>query len=90
MGAGAREVRYGSAIAQALGTTPKTITLTENVTTGCNIPLWGLPWQSGDHILMGDCEHPGVVAAVAELSRRYELDVSTCALADTRNQTRCR
>ena len=74
------------AIAQALGTTPETITLTENVTAGCNIPLWGLPWQSGDHILMGDCEHPGVVAAVAELSRRYGLDVSTCALADTRNQ----
>lgn len=75
------------AIAQALGTTPETITLTENVTAGCNIPLWGLPWQSGDHILMGDCEHPGVVAAVAELSRRYKLDVSTCALADTRNET---
>jgi L-cysteine/cystine lyase len=68
-------------IAQALGTTPETITLTENVTAGCNIPLWGLPWQSGDHILLGDCEHPGVVAAVAELSRRYGLTVSTCALA---------
>jgi len=48
------------AIAQALGTIPETITLTENVTVGCNIPLWGLPWQAGDHILMGDCEHPGV------------------------------
>ncbi len=70
------------AIAQALGTTSETITLTENVTVGCNIPLWGLPWQSGDHILMGDCEHPGIVAAVAELSRRYGLDVSTCALSD--------
>ena len=74
-----------SAIAQALGTTPETITLTENVTVGCNIPLWGLPWQSGDHILLGDCEHPGVVAAVAEISRRYGLSVSTCALADTLN-----
>jgi L-cysteine/cystine lyase len=69
------------AIAQALGTSPETITLTENVTVGCNIPLWGLPWQSGDHILLGDCEHPGVVAAVAELSRRYGLTVSTCALS---------
>ncbi|MGB7086836.1 MAG: aminotransferase class V-fold PLP-dependent enzyme [Phormidesmis sp.] len=74
-----------SAIAQALGTTLETITLTENVTVGCNIPLWGLPWQSGDHILLGDCEHPGVVAAVAEISRRYGLSVSTCALADTLN-----
>ncbi len=74
-----------SAIAQALGAASETITLTENVTIGCNIALWGLPWQKGDRILLGDCEHPGVVAAVAEISRRYGLDVSTCALADTRN-----
>lgn len=70
-----------AAIARALGTTPETITLTENVTVGCNIPLWGLPWQSGDRILIGDCEHPGVVAAVEEIARRYELTVSTCALS---------
>ena len=75
-----RQIR--EAIAQALGTTPETITLTENVTVGCNIPLWGLPWQAGDHILMGDCEHPGVVAAVRELCRRYGVNVSTCALSD--------
>lgn len=73
------------AIAQALGTTPETITLSENVTVGCNIPLWGLPWQQGDHILIGDCEHPGVIAAVTELSRRHGLSVSTCALAATLN-----
>ncbi len=75
-----RQIR--EAIAQALGTTAETITLTENVTVGCNIPLWGLPWQPGDHILMGDCEHPGVVAAVRELCRRYGVSVSTCALSD--------
>ncbi|MEO1392796.1 MAG: aminotransferase class V-fold PLP-dependent enzyme [Cyanobacteria bacterium J06634_5] len=73
------------AIAQTLGATPETITLTENVTVGCNIPLWGLPWQSGDHILIGDCEHPGVVAGVNEISRRYGVAVSTCALAATTN-----
>ncbi|MEL6813646.1 MAG: aminotransferase class V-fold PLP-dependent enzyme [Cyanobacteria bacterium J06598_3] len=73
------------AIAQSLGATPETITLTENVTMGCNIPLWGLPWQSGDHILIGDCEHPGVVAAVDEISRRYGVVVSTCGLAATMN-----
>lgn len=69
------------AIARSLGATPDTITLTENVTVGCNIPLWGLPWQSGDHILMGDCEHPGIVAAVNEICRRYGVEVSTCALS---------
>ncbi|MEM9150446.1 MAG: aminotransferase class V-fold PLP-dependent enzyme [Cyanobacteria bacterium P01_F01_bin.3] len=69
-----------TAIATALGAQPETITLTENVTIGCNIPLWGLPWEAGDHILMGDCEHPGVVAAVRELCRRYDVTVSTCPL----------
>ena len=33
------------AIATELGTTPNTITLTENVTAGCNIALWGIDWQ---------------------------------------------
>lgn len=74
-----------AAIAQTVGAAPDTITLSENVTVGCNIPLWGLPWEPGDHILLGDCEHPGVIAAVAELSRRQGLAVSTCALAATAN-----
>lgn len=68
-------------IARALGAEPAAITLTENVTVGCNIPLWGLPWQSGDHVLIGDCEHPGVMAAVEEIARRYHLSVSICALS---------
>ncbi len=63
-------------LAQALGVTATTLTLTEDVTVGCNIPLWGLPWQAGDHILLSDCEHPGIIMAVRELSRRYGLDVS--------------
>ena len=75
-GEGVREM-----IARSLGATPETITLTENVTVGCNIPIWGLPWQSGDHILIGDCEHPGIVASVNEICRRYGVEVSTCALS---------
>ena len=63
-------------LAQALGVASTTLTLTEDVTVGCNIPLWGMPWQAGDHILLSDCEHPGIVMTVRELSRRYGLDVS--------------
>jgi L-cysteine/cystine lyase len=47
------------------------ISLTEDVTVGCNIALWGMPWQAGDHILLTDCEHPGVVASIQEITRRY-------------------
>jgi L-cysteine/cystine lyase len=72
-------------IATELGTTADTITLTENVTAGCNIPLWGLGWQSGDHILLSDCEHPGIVAAVQEICRRYNVTYSLCPLRDTVN-----
>lgn len=73
------------AIATELGTTAATITLTEDVTVGCNIALWGLPWQVGDHILLSDCEHPGVVAAVQELGRRYGVSHSLCPLRETVN-----
>ncbi len=51
-------------LAAELGTTSNTITLTENVTAGCNIALWGIDWRKGDRLLITDCEHPGVIATV--------------------------
>lgn len=74
------------AIASELKTPPETITLTENVTTGCNIALWGIEWQAGDHILLTDCEHPGVVAIAQEIKRRFRVQVSTCPILETLNQ----
>ena len=74
------------AIAAELGVSPDTITLTENVTVGCNIPLWGLDWQAGDHLLLSDCEHPGVIATINELKRRFNIEVSTCKIRETLNQ----
>ncbi|HTL89351.1 MAG TPA: aminotransferase class V-fold PLP-dependent enzyme [Leptolyngbya sp.] len=74
-----------SAIAHELGTTADTITLTEDVSVGCNIALWGIDWQAGDHILLTDCEHQGIVAAVRELQRRFDLEVSVCPLLETLN-----
>ena len=44
---------------------------------GCNIALWGLPWQAGNHILLSDCEHPGIIAAVGEICRRFGVTTST-------------
>ncbi|MGK7876554.1 MAG: aminotransferase class V-fold PLP-dependent enzyme [Xenococcaceae cyanobacterium] len=74
------------AIADELGAPPETITLTENVTAGCNIALWGIDWQAGDHILMTDCEHPGVIAIVGEIARRFQVEVSTYPIIATLNQ----
>ncbi|MEB3289663.1 MAG: aminotransferase class V-fold PLP-dependent enzyme [Leptolyngbya sp.] len=81
----AESARTREAMAQELGTTADTLTLTEDVTVGCNIPLWGMPWQAGDHILLSDGEHPGVIAAVQEIGRRYGVTHSTCPLMDTVN-----
>lgn len=79
------EARTRQTIAQALGATSDTLTLTENVTMGCNIALWGLDWQAGDHLLLSDCEHQGVIAAVQELQHRFGIEVSTCPLQATLN-----
>ncbi len=73
-------------IAEELGTTANNITLTENVTAGCNIALWGIDWQPGDSILMSDCEHPGVIAAVTEISRRFAVKIEICPILPTLNQ----
>jgi L-cysteine/cystine lyase len=73
------------AIAAELGTNSQTITLTENVSAGCNIALWGINWRSGDHLLLSDCEHPGIIAAVQELQRRFSIEVSTCPFQETLN-----
>jgi L-cysteine/cystine lyase len=58
-------------VAKLLQVSASNISLTEDVTVGCNIALWGMPWQAGDHILLTDCEHPGVMAAIQEIARRY-------------------
>jgi L-cysteine/cystine lyase len=73
-------------IATELGVVPETITLTENVTVSCNIPLWGIDWQGGDRILLTDCEHPGIIATVRAIARRFELEVATCPIRETLNQ----
>jgi len=74
------------AIASELTVPPETIALTEDVTVGCNIALWGIDWKAGDHLLLSDCEHPGIVASVMELQRRFNIEVLVCPLAATLNE----
>jgi L-cysteine/cystine lyase len=73
-------------IANEVGATPETITLTENVTTGCNIPLWGIEWQENEEILLTDAEHPSIIATVKEIARRFGVKIRTCPILDTLNQ----
>ncbi len=78
--------RTRRAIAQELGVAAETISLTEDVTVGCNIALWGIDWRLGDHLLLSDCEHPGIVAAAQEVARRFGVEVTICPLQGTLNQ----
>jgi L-cysteine/cystine lyase len=73
------------AIGSELGVAAETIALTENVTVGCNIALWGIDWQPGDRILLSDCEHPGVVASIQEICRRFQVSVDMFPLLATLN-----
>ncbi|WP_255111278.1 aminotransferase class V-fold PLP-dependent enzyme, partial [Synechococcus sp. RedBA-s] len=72
------------ALAALCGVRPERLALTENVTSGCVLPLWGLPWLAGDELLISDCEHPGVVAACHELARREKLTIATLAVKGLR------
>jgi len=81
-----RNQKTREVIAQTLGTTIETITLTENVTTGCNIVIWGMNWQPHDEIVMTDCEHDGVIAIVQEIARRFQVKVVTVPIFETLNQ----
>jgi len=69
-------------LAAWFGVATERVAFTENVTSGCVLPLWGLPWQAGDELLVGDAEHYGVVAALEELARRHDLRITSLAVAD--------
>ncbi|MBD2184354.1 aminotransferase class V-fold PLP-dependent enzyme [Planktothrix sp. FACHB-1355] len=74
------------AIAFELAVPPETISITEDVTVGCNIVLWGIDWKKGDRLLISDCEHPGIVATVGEIQRRFGIEVDVCDLMSTLNE----
>ena len=71
-------------LAELCGVAPHRLALSENVTSGCVLPLWGLPFDSGDRLLISDCEHPGVVAACVELARREGLTIDTLPVKQLR------
>ncbi|XHU95619.1 MAG: aminotransferase class V-fold PLP-dependent enzyme [cyanobacterium endosymbiont of Rhopalodia gibba] len=81
-----KEAALRQELAQEFSVFPQTISLTENVTVGCNIVLWGIDWQKGDRILITDCEHPGIIAIVKEIARRFGVEIAICPILQTLNQ----
>lgn len=72
-----------SLVAAELGAPAETISIVENTTIGCNIALWGIDWQPGDRVLLTDCEHQGVIAAVQELQHRFGIEIDICPVLAT-------
>ena len=72
-------------ISEICGIHPKRIAFTENVTFGCVLPLLGLPFSDSDHLLISDCEHPGIVAACKELARKKNLSIGILPVLKLRN-----
>jgi len=72
-------------ISEICGINPKRIAFTENVTLGCVLPLLGLPFSDSDHVLISDCEHPGIVAACKELARKQNLRIGILPVSKLRN-----
>lgn len=79
---GERITALRQALAAICGVPPQRLAFTENVTSGCVLPLWGLPWRAGDQLLISDGEHPGVVATCHEMARREQLCVKTLPVQD--------
>ena len=71
-------------LAQLCGVPPHRLALSENVTSGCVLPLWGLPFEAGDRLLISDCEHPGLVVARVDLVRREGLIIDTLPVKELR------
>jgi len=63
-------------LANLMGVNLKNIALSENISTGMVLPLWGIDFLEGDEILISDCEHPGIVAASRELCQRLKLKLT--------------
>jgi L-cysteine/cystine lyase len=63
------------ALAIEFGGPKECFALTNSVTHGCNIAMWGIEWQAGDRLLMTDSEHTGPLAIAETLARRRGIAV---------------
>ena len=68
-----------------LGVPVKNIALTENITTGMILPLSGMKFDNDDEIVISDCEHPGIVAAVREFCKKNKIGLKIFPIQEITN-----
>lgn len=68
-------------MAHTFGARPAEVALTGNTTTGLNTVLWSMDWKSGDELIIGDEEHPGLLLPVYNLVRRFGIVLKLAPIA---------
>jgi selenocysteine lyase/cysteine desulfurase len=68
--------RAREAAANLIGAAPEDVALTQNTTHGMNLGVASITWQEGDEVVSTTTEHPGCLAPLHNLSRRFGVRVS--------------
>ena len=68
--------RAREAAASLVGANPDDIALAQNTTHGMNLGASAIDWREGDEIVSATTEHPGCLAPLHNLSRRFGVKVS--------------
>lgn len=63
--------RARTAASRLVGADPDDIALTQNTTHGMNLGVAALDWREGDEVLSATTEHPGCLAPLHALQRRF-------------------
>ncbi len=73
-------------IASFIGADPDEIAFTTQFSTAMNIVVEGLPWQTGDEIIVTDQEHPALLIPVLNMARRRGLTVRRIPIAPSADE----
>jgi L-cysteine/cystine lyase len=75
-----RQAEYASrareAAARLIGAGPDDVALTQNTTHGMNLGVASINWREGDEAVSVTTEHPGCLAPLHNLKRRYGVKVN--------------
>jgi selenocysteine lyase/cysteine desulfurase len=68
--------RAREAAARLVGTGPDNVALTQNTTHGMNLGVAAIDWREGDKVVSATTEHPGCLAPLHNLRRRFGVEVN--------------
>jgi len=68
--------RAREAAARLVGAGPDDVALTQNTTHGMNLGVAAIDWREGDEVVSTTTEHPGCLAPLHNLRRRFGVEVN--------------